>query len=92
MDAKILLSRRKLKNKFSKWWLYSKIIIVDIQKRFRVIVFYKNVYFAWGIVLNKDHGDFEQSYVDVISFARESKIHRCDTYIETLMISNNNFI
>lgn len=54
-----------------------KMIITNIQKRFRVVISYKKDYHTWKIILNEVHADFNQSYAYIILFLRELKL--CDS-------------
>lgn len=58
----------------------TKIIITDIQKRFWVVVSYRQAYLAHEIALNQVHGDFDRSYGELIPL-RELKVNNYETTI-----------
>lgn len=43
-------------------------IITDIYKRFGIVIYYKKVCLAYEIEMNKVHGDFMESYMDLSHF------------------------
>lgn len=64
-----------------RWQILIILHIVDIQKKYCVIVSYENAYFAHEIILNEFHDDFDKSYINIILFLRELKSHNYVTHV-----------
>lgn len=69
-----------------------KMIIVDINKIYWVVVSYKKVYFTRKITFNDVSSDFVHSYTDIILFLRDFKLHDYEIYIQMIILLKNIFL
>lgn len=75
----------------SESWLYTKTDYYKYIKQIDTIVSYRKTYLARKITLNKIHSDFVESYMNLILFLEELKLHDYDTTIQLVTISKNYF-